>query len=814
MTQTLPYHCPNFAGALLGRSGNFLIGWASNPSHPDKVVTIDLIGDEQWIGTARAGLSIELEDPRLVMPAEAHGHGFAFNIQPRDWQSIARFEACVANDSHRLTGIVFTHLDTYPLPQVRSTHVENHAGLRLWGWAWDTLDPDYNQTIYAYEAGQLLAKSVANQHCAELEAAGISYVNHGFSLTLPMEIADGRVHEIQVVTAHGQTLNGSPITVLPPVTTLKNWTNTLKLPPEDRIFLSALMERYTWHMPLSADFSSYREWFDRFGRAGPHPCAATSVTCAIAGDGDAEKTLRSLLSQSHPHWTALVRSAASSLVDSRIHYVKPAKWVKHIQRAIGQGTGIVSFITAGDSLPADALASLVETFDSPSVQIAYTDCDQIPAEGQTPFPWFKPDWDPDLFLAHTPLHHLFATRPSNLPINNPHIGELDAWPWLAVQSVGDKPEAIYHIPRVLYHRRKGAISPVHADAQRSCDAALAPGLNRAITVNEENAPVWTNPLEWPAVSLIIPTRDHLALLQCCIESLLKTDYPNLEIIVIDNDSAEPEALAYFKQLKRKNVNVIQHPGPFNFSALNNHAVQQAKGGLIGLINNDIEAIDPQWLKAMVRHLLRPNVGAVGAKLLWPNGMVQHAGVVLGLHGLAGHTGNDWHKEDTGYFGYNQITHSTSAVTAACLLCKREDYLAVGGLDEKDFPVNFNDVDFCLKLRSIGRRIVWTPEAQLLHAESASRGSDNTPDRRGRLAREKNRLMQKWHQWIIDDPYYNPNLNLDAYSYAGLAIPPRGRALPTPNATESIIKKIQKPYENTLHTPKLSSTISPACQPFG
>ena len=275
--------------------------------------------------------------------------------------------------------------------------------------------------------------------------------------------------------------------------------------------------------------------------------------------------------------------------------------------------------------------------------------------------------------------------------------------------------------------------------------------------------------------MIIPTRDHLELLKCCVESLLNTDYPDLEVIVIDNDSAEPDALAYLGQLKNMNVKVIQHPGAFNFSAINNHAVQYAKGSLIGLINNDIEAIDPGWLKAMVRHLLRPNVGVVGAKLLWSNGMVQHAGVVLGLHGLVGHTGNDWYKDDFGYFGYNQTTHSTSAVTAACLLCKREDYLAVGGLDEKDFPVNFNDVDFCLKLRSLGKRIIWTPEAQLLHAESASRGGDITPDRCGRLAREKNRLMQKWHQWITDDPYYNPNLNLDAYSYAGLAIPPRGRA---------------------------------------
>lgn len=775
MTQTLPFNRDNFEGALLGRFDNFLIGWARYLPCLDKIVTIDLIGDDQWMATTRAALNLD-GFSQLIMPTEVHGHGFAFNIQPRDWRSIARFEAYVANDGYRLTGIVFSRNETNSVPQVCSTRVESYGGLRLWGWAWDILDPNVSQTIYAYEAGRLLAECKADRYCVELEDAVCGYANHGFSLVLPMELADGYVHQIQVMTAHGQILNGSPINVAVPSSTLKNWVNALDLPQRDRSFLNVLMERYTWHVPLSIDFSSYCEWFDRFVSVRSYPCAATLVTCAIAGDGDAEKTLRSLISQSHSHWIALVCSTANPLIDARIYYVAPTKWAKHIQSVISQNIGIVSFIIAGDTLAMNALASLAEAFDNSFVQITYTDCDQISADGQTPFPWFKPDWDPDLFLSHTPLHYLFATRPCNLPINNPHIDEVDAWPWIAVQSVGDNSEAIHHIPHVLYHRSKGATSPIHADAQRSCDAILAPSLHRIFTDTGENVLIWENPLEWPMVSLIIPTRDHFELLQRCIESLLKTDYPNLEIIVIDNDSAEPDALAYLNHLKSKNVNVIQRPGSFNFSAMNNHAVQQAKGSFIGLINNDIEAIDSDWLKAMARHLLRPNVGAIGAKLLWPNGMVQHAGVVLGLHGLAGHTGNDWHKEDTGYFGYNQIIHSTSAVTAACLLCKREDYLAVNGLDEIDFPVNFNDIDFCLKLRSIGKRIVWTPEAQLVHVESASRGSDDMQDRRGRLARERSRLMQKWHQWITDDPFYNPNLNLDVYSYAGLAIPPRGRAV--------------------------------------
>lgn len=590
-----------------------------------------------------------------------------------------------------------------------------------------------------------------------------------------MELANGCVHQIHVTTAHGQILNGSPLSVVVPPVTLTTWVNALVLPQQERSFLTALMQRYSLHVPLSMDFSGYRNWLDRFGSVNSSPCTATSITCVIAGDDDVETTLDSLISQAHPHWTALVCSASSSLKDTRIHHVTPTKWLEHIRTAISQGDGIFSFIIAGDTLPTDALSSVVAAFDNPLVQIAFTDCDQILADGQSPHPWFKPDWDPDLFLAQTPLHHLFATRACNLPIQSPYIAEANAWPWIAVQSVGDNPEAIYHIPRVLYHRRNGAASPAHIDAQHSCDAILAPGLHRTVADHGEIRLVWESPVKWPTVSLIIPTRDHFELLQRCIESLLKTDYPNMEIIVIDNDSVEPDALAYLDHVKSKGVNVIQHPGPFNFSAINNRAVQHTKATLIGFINNDIEAIDSGWLKAMVRHLLRPNVGAVGAKLLWPNGMVQHAGVVLGLHGLVGHTGNNWHKDDFGYFGYNQITRSASAVTAACLLCKREDYLSVNGLDEIDFPVNFNDVDFCLKLRSMGKRIVWTPEAQLMHAESASRGSDDTAQRRGRLAREKNRLMQKWHQWINDDPFYNPNLNLDAYSYAGLAIPPRGRA---------------------------------------
>ena len=206
--------------------------------------------------------------------------------------------------------------------------------------------------------------------------------------------------------------------------------------------------------------------------------------------------------------------------------------------------------------------------------------------------------------------------------------------------------------------------------------------------------------------------------------------------------------------------------------MNNRAVEVAQGELIALINNDIEVLESDWLNEMVRQLLRPNVGAVGAKLLWANNFVQHGGVLLGQHGLAGHIGNDWHSNDSGYFGMNQRVRGVSAVTAACLLCRREDYIAVGGLNEIELPVNFNDVDFCLRLGKLGKRILWTPHARLRHLESASRGKDLLPEQQARFEREKRYMRKNWTAVFTHDPFYNCNLNLDRYSHAGLAIPPR------------------------------------------
>jgi GT2 family glycosyltransferase len=347
--------------------------------------------------------------------------------------------------------------------------------------------------------------------------------------------------------------------------------------------------------------------------------------------------------------------------------------------------------------------------------------------------------------------------------------------------------AIVHVPHVLYQfnsaltaNELAARAAAAQQALRAVEpaAALTPAViapaeagfapRRALTKRERNK----------VVSLIIPTRNHVEMLGRCISTIRQfTNWPNLEIIVVDNGSTEPKTRTYFRKIGKQGIKILPLPGPFNFAGLNNAAVAAASGEIVGLVNNDIEALHEGWLDELVSQLLRPGVGAVGAKLLWPNGMVQHGGVLLGVGNVAGHFGNCLANGDWGDHGRNQVIQQVSGVTAACLLIRKVDYLAVGGMDSTAFPVAFNDVDLCLKLRAQGKTITWTPHACMLHAESASRGHDDTPQKRARAKREVEQLRQRWGASLLRDPAYHPSLNLDPHSHAfgGLAMPPRSRA---------------------------------------
>jgi GT2 family glycosyltransferase len=269
------------------------------------------------------------------------------------------------------------------------------------------------------------------------------------------------------------------------------------------------------------------------------------------------------------------------------------------------------------------------------------------------------------------------------------------------------------------------------------------------------------PSPQPLVSIIIPTRNAEQLVRQCIESIVRrTTYLNYEILLVDNGSDDPDATRYFNELARDQViRVVRDDRPFNYSALNNSAVKLAHGEFVCLLNNDIEVISADWLSEMVSIAVQPGVGAVGARLWYPNNLLQHGGVILGIGGVAGHSHKGHPKGNRGYFGRAALIQSYSAVTGACLLVRKSSFEQVGGLNEKELQIAFNDVDFCLRLVEAGYRNVWTPYAELYHHESATRGYEDNPLKVARFGREERYMKVRWGHVLGKDPAYNPNLTL-------------------------------------------------------
>jgi O-antigen biosynthesis protein len=351
------------------------------------------------------------------------------------------------------------------------------------------------------------------------------------------------------------------------------------------------------------------------------------------------------------------------------------------------------------------------------------------------------------------------------------------------------PARIRHIPHVLYHwraipgstsiganeksyaSRAGQAALVDHLARMKVDARVEHG--RYPTTYRVRYPIGASP---PKVSLIVPTRDGYEILKQCLESIReKTTYPNYEIVIVDNQSTDPRTLDYMERLAKEDgrVRLLRYDHPFNYSAINNFAVSQTSTEIIGLVNNDIEVIAPEWLDEMVSHATRPEIGVVGARLLYPDGRLQHGGVILGICGIAGHFHKYNSSDAPGYFARGFLVQNLSAVTAACALVRRSVFDEAGGLDAENLPVAFNDVDFCVRVREAGYRNLWTPYAELFHHESVSRGLDTTPEQKVRAQGESLYMKRRWGRMLVEDPYYSPNLTLDSED-CSLGHPPRRR----------------------------------------
>ncbi len=516
------------------------------------------------------------------------------------------------------------------------------------------------------------------------------------------------------------------------------------------------------------------------------------------------RCLDSILSQAYPEWELCIVDDASSsphvrrvleaylAKDSRIRVTWRAT-NGHISRAsndaLAMATGdYIALMDHDDELRPHALLEMAERMQAdPGLRLLYSDEDKIDVEGQRMQPYFKPDWNPDLLLSQNYLCH-FTVLDRQLVEDvggfregfegsQDHDLFLRCTAALAAGQIG-------HVHKVLYHWRAIPGSTAH---QRSAkDYASSAGLRAVADHLSRHAPgaevldlahghyrvVWPLPDPAPRVSILIPTRDRVDLLSTCVESLVAlTDYPDLEIIVVDNQSEDPATLSYLESLReRPGIRVLSYDAPFNYSAINNWAASQASGDVLCLLNNDIEVVDGAWLREMVGHALRDEVGAVGAMLLYPDYRIQHAGVVLGLGGVANHIYCGLADGAAGHGARALVAQDMSAVTAACLVVRKDVYVSVGGLDER-LQVAFNDVDFCLRLRRAGLWNVWTPFARLLHHESASRGRDEEGEKRERFLREVAHMEAEWKDWLEADPGYNRNLSLEKFA-SEPAFPPR------------------------------------------
>lgn len=517
-----------------------------------------------------------------------------------------------------------------------------------------------------------------------------------------------------------------------------------------------------------------------------------------------DQAILSVQSQLYQNWELCLADDASSNPAIRkllTGYSQKDKRIKvdfrsengHISKASNSALALasgefVALLDHDDILPEHALFWVANEINNyPDVKLIYSDEDKIDKQGQRYEAYFKSDWNLDLLLSQNMFSHLGVYQTELLrKISGFRVGYEGSQDHdLVLRSLKHvREEQIRHIPRVLYHWRAIAGSTaLEVDEKNYAKSAGTRAVNdylqqnlipaRADSVKFGYRVSYKIVKPYPLVSLIIPTRNMFKLLRQCIESVLdKTSYPNYEIIIIDNGSDDQETLSYLEGLSRNDrIKIIRDERPFNFSALNNIAVKCATGEIIGLLNNDIEVIEPGWMRELVSQTLRPEVGAVGALLLYPDHKVQHAGVIMGIGGVANHAHKNISGGMPGYFCRGALVQSLSAVTGACLFVRKDLYNEVGGLNEDDLAIAYNDIDFCLKLRGKGYRTIWTPYAELYHHESASRGKDETPAVCERFKKEILYMKKRWTDIISYDPAYNPNLTIDLEDFS-LAWPPR------------------------------------------
>ncbi|CAM6674443.1 glycosyltransferase family 2 protein [Leclercia adecarboxylata] len=665
------------------------------------------------------------------------------------------------------TGKGFNEIETVTLPYRKSTPVSRLFYLEspLVALRFDPLDQECTFSVSQFEIVPISENQVEQALLARIQQEHQSYRNVSLSSLKESFIDDyGNISIVRLTNVYNETFS------LPSLD-YEEWIETVEtpsLPNKDDV--RAILESMQKPPLISVVMPVY------------NPAEIYLRAC-----------IDSVLEQSYPYWELCIADDKSpkehvqrvlreyEAKDPRVKVVYRQQ-NGHISAASNSALEIatgdfIALLDHDDALPEHALLFMAQSINNqPSTRILYSDEDKLNAKGERFEPHFKSDWNPDLFFSQNYVSHLGVYHHDLLR----KIGGFR----LGVEGSQDQDlllrclphvqaDQIVHIPRILYHWRtvEGSTALASGEKSYTTEAGIKAlkdyFASRQLGVEVEAGRVpntyrvrYPIPEPAPLVSLLIPTRDRRSLTETAVRSILeKSTYTNYEILILDNGSVEAETLEFFSLIQQEDyrVKVLAYDYPFNYSAINNFGARHAKGSIIGLINNDIEVINSEWLTEMVSHSLRPEIGCVGAKLYYPNDTLQHGGVILGIGGVANHSHKHFARNHPGYFARLICTQNYSAVTAACLLIRKEIYDAVEGLDEENLKVAFNDVDFCLKVREAGYRNLWTPYAELYHYESISRGAEDSPEKIARFASEVNHMQDKWGSHLVIDPFYSPNL---------------------------------------------------------
>ncbi|WP_109073665.1 MULTISPECIES: glycosyltransferase family 2 protein [unclassified Azospirillum] len=715
-------------------------GWAVDAEAPDEPVRLVLTSEKGVLGEFQA----DLFRPELAAAGGSSGrHGFAVKLPGELLNGRPHLiRILVRKDGTALT----RDGDEIFFPQHLHGQIDSVEHGALCGWVFDEHAPDRLSLLEIEIDGEHAAMVRCDQPRPDLAQHLASRGRHGFRFPLPASLFDNRPHRIAVRFANtDRQLVGSPVEIRLPAELLTTRRRLLdQLATERGVALEEGLAALVAE-PLNRlnDPAAYRAWLEH------HEAAIAAALAAVGGQ---------------------VKTPTVAVIPLPGPEVGVADFAATVA---GSAADAVVFLGPDTQLHPAFLPLAQAALAEDGVSLVYSDEDSQGADGGRVQPHFKPGWDPDRYQAFPYVGFACAIARDCLSQAIALVSEVDtpvdAWAWAdavvdtALLSVA--PERIRHLPFVLYHRGlRSAVRLPRGGTKRA--ARVQAHLDRigapADAERDGEARVrvrWRLPTAPSPVTLIIPTRDRVDLLKACLESVLsKTTYPRYDIVIIDNDSREPATLAYLEGLARQpGVWVRRWPQPFNYAAMHNAVVEEISSPYVALLNNDVEVITPEWLEEMMGHAIRPEVGAVGAKLLYPDGMIQHGGVLVGQHGAADAAQRAFSRDEDGYFHSAMVVQAVSAVTAACMVCRRDEYLAVGGMDAERFSVAFNDVDFCLKLRARGRRILWTPHALLYHHESATRQTSRSPEAQAHEQQEVATLRAKWQTDCFIDPFYSPNL---------------------------------------------------------